>query len=767
MRLAAISFLLGTLAFQQLVDLPDGRWAWLLLASVPLSLGLSPLRWPFWLANGFLVALLHSQSLMSTGLDPALEGRDLILTGVVASIPEAAERGQRFMFDVATVGGAGVERNQLPARIRLGWYQDAPQIRAGERWRLNVRLKQPHGLMNPGGYDYEAWLFRNGIRATGYVRSGDGNVRLEPDVSGYGVLRMRQHLYDRIHAILGASAGTGVITALAIGVADGIDAQQWDVFLKTGTNHLVAISGSHVGMVALLVFWLVQRAWSRSERLCLRWPAVKAGAVAGLMAALIYSALAGFAIPTQRTVIMLAAVLVSTLIQRFQTTSHALALALLGVLLLDPLAVMDGGFWLSFAAVAAILFSMDGRPAARGIWWRWGRIHVAIALLLLPITLALFQTASVISPVANFFAIPWLTFVVTPLTLLGTALMDVVPFAGDGLLHAAERTLSWIWPLLEWLAARDLAQVYYAMPQVWLAIPAMIGALWLLAPRGVPGRWVGGIWLSAAFLIPFPQPREGEVWFTLLDVGQGLAAVAQTRNHVLVFDTGSQFSEDYDMGKAVVLPFLRSQGRDQIDTLIISHGDNDHIGGARALLAQMSVKRVLSSVPEKFSTNNAEFCTRGQQWHWDGVDFQVLHPTSDALSSENDNSCVLKIVAGENAILITGDIEKQAERFLLESDQNLQADVLVVPHHGSATSSTAEFIEAVAPRYALFPAGYHNRFRFPKEEVLARYRARGVQGFQSGRMGAVNIRVDRRTGIEGITQYRELGRRYWHHRIPE
>ncbi|MBI3773860.1 MAG: DNA internalization-related competence protein ComEC/Rec2 [Gammaproteobacteria bacterium] len=767
MRLAAISFLLGVLVFQQLAEMPDGRWAWLLLASVPLSLGLSPLRWPFWLVNGFLVALLHAQSLMSSGLDPSLEGRDLIVTGVVASIPEPVERGQRFMLDVSTVQEPEIDLHQLPSRIRLGWYQDAPQLRAGERWRLKVRLKQPHGLMNPGGYDYEAWLFRNGIRATGYVRSSEDNVRVESEVSGYRIERVRQHLYDRMHSILGNSPGAGVIVALAIGVADGIDAHQWDVFLKTGTNHLVAISGLHVGMVALLLFWLVQRAWSRSERLCLRWPAVKAGAVAGLVAALIYSALAGFAIPTQRTVIMLAAVLVSTLSQRFQTTSHALALALLGVLLFDPLAVMDGGFWLSFAAVAAILFSMGGRPAAQGIWWRWGRIHVAIALLLMPVTLVLFQTASLISPIANFFAIPWLSFVVTPLTLLGATLMDVVPFLGKSLLIAAEQTLSWIWPLLEWFAARDLAQMYYAMPAPWLVIPAMIGALWLLAPRGVPGKWVGGIWLASAFLVPYPQPREGEVWFTLLDVGQGLAAVAQTRNHVLVFDTGPQFSEDFDTGKAVILPFLRSQGRDQVDTLVISHGDNDHIGGARALLAQLPVTRVLSSVPEKLPSNHVERCTRGQQWRWDGVEFQVLHPSSDALTSENDNSCVMRIIAGENAILITGDIEKPAERFLLESGQNLRADVLVVPHHGSATSSTAEFIDAVAPRYALFPAGYYNRFRFPKADVLARYRARDIIGFQSGRMGAVNIRVDSHSGIGGITQYRETGRRYWHHRIPE
>lgn len=758
------SFLLGILAFQQLPDLPAAAWALALVPLVLSALRYPTLRLPAIFACGFLWALLHAHQILTPGLAPELEGRDLMLEGVVTAIPERLDRATRFQFQAERMSD-GARDLPPPGRVRLNWYNDAPELRAGERWRLRVRLKRPHGFHNPGGFDFEGWLYQNRICATGYVRPDAANQRLAAAAGRHALQRVRQGLFEGISGALAGRELGGIISALAIGERQGISQAQWDVFRRTGTTHLVAISGLHVGIISGLVFFVFRRAWARLGRLPLYCPAPQAAAVAALAAALIYATLAGFSIPTQRTVIMIGVVMVALLRQRHRASGQTLMTALLCVLVYDPLAVMNGGFWLSFGAVAAILFGMNQRVGKEPWWRRVGRLHLLVAVALAPPLLVLFQQVSLVSPLANLVAVPWITLGVVPLVLAGCLAQALWPACGEPLLRLAETLLSWLWPLLERLAAPEALQWTQPVPPGWTIAAALIGVLLLIAPRGVPGRWLGAVWLLPALLIAPPRPAPGELWFTLLDVGQGLAAVAWTHNHVLVYDTGPRFSSEFDAGSAVLLPFLRYHGLDRIDTLVIGHGDNDHLGGAAALAGEIGVGRVLSSVPGRIPWWRAEPCRSGQQWSWDGVRFEVLHPAADTHLRGNDASCVLRIDTGAGDVLLTGDIEAAAEAALLRAKpQDLPVDVLVAPHHGSKSSSSAPFVARVSPRYVLFPAGHRNRWGFPHPAVTERYRSAGARLYSSAEHGALTIRFPAGGAFEPPVAYRQEFVRYWHAR---
>ncbi len=791
MRLGTLAFLVGILAFQQLTVLPDVRWGALLIPLLLLN-GHVWARLPALVGCGFLWALLNVAGPFTdngtasnmTSIAPALEGEDVIVKGVIASIPSARERGVRFEFEVSSLT-LGTTPQQTPGRILLSWYQvrpvdqAPPELRVGDTWQLQVRLKRARGLMNPGGFDYEGWLFRHHLHATGYVRAESINQRIATDASGYAIDRLRQKLADGIKAALPGSPYTGVITALAIGEQRAISNAQWDVFALTGTTHLVAISGSHITLIAGLLFFLARWGWARtgswapffSAPWALRFPAPKAAAVIALAGAIYYAALAGFSVPVQRALIMVIVVMIGILWQRNRQLSHTLAVALLLVLLYDPLAVMEAGFWLSFGTVAMILFAMSNRLAISrlttggGLWWQWGRLHWLITIGLAPIMLMMFQQVSLISPLANFIAVPWMNVLSVPLTLLGTLTVLIAPLLGDAFLSLADYSIATLWFVLQWMSNIEMAQWTQHTPPWWALLPALIGVTLLLAPKGLPVRWLGLVWLLPMFFVPIPQPAVGEVWFTLLDVGQGLSAVARTRNHTLVFDTGPRFSESFDTGEAVVAPFLRSVGVTRLDTLIISHGDNDHIGGAQSLLQEMNVQRTLSGVPQQVpltgSGLRAEQCISGQTWQWDGVEFLIISPPADAISDKNDGSCVLRITTAAGSILLPADIEKSAERTLLDTQpETLPARILVAPHHGSKTSSTQDFVDAVHPEYILFPVGYRNRYGHPKAEVVARYQALNAQMFDSAQHGAITFRLGAKELAKPDT-YRQSGRKYW------
>lgn len=738
------------------------RLAVLVIAGAALGAG-----WSAWLAHQRLAQALPA----------ALEGRDLALTGVVSGLPDAVPGGLRFRFDVeqARHDGSPV---QVPRRIALGWYgagDEQPSMRPGERWQLSVRLKQPHGLANPHGFDVEAWWLTEGLRATGYVRPNPAR-RIDAFVFSPrdAIHRARAWLRDRIADALSGQRYASVIVALVIGDQRGVAASDWELFNRSGIGHLVSISGLHITMIAALAAGLAHGLWRHSlfagGLLPVRVPAQKVAAGAGLLAALAYVALAGFGIPAQRTLLMLAVAAAALWSARIVPASQVLVCALTAVLLLDPWAVLWPGFWLSFCAIACILFASAGRivehPDGNASVLRWRtalakatHTQLAVTIGLLPLTMLMFGQVSLVSPFANALAIPVVSFLVTPLALLGSVMP--APLCG-WLLLAAHAALEWLALLLGWLVALPLA-VWQAPQPGWLVTAiALAGTLWMLMPRGWPWRWAGLLaWLPALAATP-AAPSTG-LWLTAFDVGQGNAVLVETPHFRLLYDTGPAYSAESDGGSRVILPYLRARGIDRLDALVISHSDSDHAGGARSLLQAIDVGWVASSLPPAHPLVSARHvgCVAGQRWQRDGVRFEFLHPLAgdDPNTRPNTRSCTLKISVGAQSVLLAGDIEAAQERALLaRAAERLKADVLLAPHHGSGTSSTPAFLDAVAPQIALFQLGYRNRYRHPKAEVVERYTARGIRVLRSDSTGAVTLRMDGRAiAIEPVC----ATPRYW------
>jgi competence protein ComEC len=436
------------------------------------------------------------------------------------------------------------------------------------------------------------------------------------------------------------------------------------------------------------------------------------------------------------------------------------------VLILDPLAVISAGFWLSFGAVAVILWGMTGRiPGPRGtrwqrLWWRWGRVQWLVTVGLLPITVALFLEYPLIAPLANLVAVPWAGFVLVPLVVAAALLVLPFPTLGAALLDACRWAADILWLFLESLAGLELIlRPAAAAPQPALAA-ACVGALLLIAPRGFPGRILGLVWLLPLLLYAVPRPQPGDYWLTLLDVGQGLAAVVRTRSHVLVYDAGPSYRAGFDAGRDVVAPYLRSQGVGRVDRLIVSHANSDHAGGADALRIAVPTADIMTNAPAWVA--QATPCRAGVRWRWDGVDFEILHPGSDDEARGNDGSCVLKVTGPGGRVLLPGDVEKRAETAMLSrAPLQLRAEILVVPHHGSRSSSSAPFLDAVRPGMALFPVGFRNRYRFPHEPVLRRLGERGVQVFDTARHGAISVKIDAGRGIQKPRLERRASSRIW------
>ena len=803
MRLFILGFLLGVCALQMQPHLP--AFAAIHTAATGLALALS--AWLFGQRRARLVLILaavlalsggaglglgwaqwRAEQRMADSLPTESEVKDIELIGAIASLPQLTERGTRFEFNVEKVLAVNKDNAAnapvVPSHISLTWYVETnrktaeitppPTLTPGERWHLTVRLKRPHGTMNPHGFDFEAWALERNIRATGYIRVKGVNEKLPENAAGFmfQVDRMRMALRDRMLKALKDDPYRGVLVALAIGEQGAIPSEQWKVFWRTGTGHLMSISGLHITMVASLLYWLVFRMWARVAELALRLPAQRAAALAGALAALAYALIAGFSVPTQRTFFMLAAIAIALWFGRGMSASRILAWALLAVLLLDPWAGLAPGFWLSFGCVAMIFYVTQLRTGRVGAVAGAVNTQVAVTLGLLPLTLVLFQEVSIISPIANAFAIPLVSLIVVPITLLG-ALLPV-----DFMLQLAHLVMSWCYTALSFLSELPNAVWQSHAPPFWTALLAIIGVVWLLLPRGASMRWVGGAAMLPLFLVLPPSPKEGELWMTLLDVGQGLATVVRTAKHTLVYDTGPRWNPDADSGNRIVAPYLRGEGVRVLDALIITHADEDHSGGAKSVIDLRKPKWVLTSMdPKSENLAGAAEIMRcewtesgGDSWHWDGVDFDIIHPAKDAYdvvgAKTNNLGCALKITAPGGTMLMTADIEKLAENLLLERFKDepgvLKSDVMVVPHHGSRTSSTDAFIDAVSPSLALVPVGYRSRFRHPNSAVMERYAARKIPIYRTDLLGAITLKFA--TDAKGkpvLTAYRQQHPRYW------
>ena len=782
MPLYILAFAGGVWLLQQQAALPSLAWwlAWAVLVMAGALCRKPGLRRALfvvaWAAGGFLWAGSFAQFRMADELPPQWQGRDIRLIGVVAVLPSAGERGQRFEFDVEQVLTLNAT---VPRHIQLTWYADdfgrelavpPPQVHAGERWQLTVHLRRPHGNVNPYGFDFEAWALERNLRAIGHVRVADDNRRLAARVYslmrlGYLVEIAREKVAQRFQAVLGDAPLAGVLKALAVGEQNAISPAQWQVFSRTGVTHLMSISGSHVTMLSGLVFALVLAGWRRWPAAALRLPARKAAALAGVVAALGYVWLSGNGVPAQRTLYMLAVVAMALWLGRAGSAVRVLCLALLAVLLLDPWAVLAPGFWLSFGAVGMIFYISVGR-LRRPHWLReWGLTQWAVTLGLVPALLLLFQQVSLISPLANALAIPLIGLVVTPLTLLGALL----PF--DFVLHAAHWLMAWCMVALEAMSRLPDAVWQQHIPPFWTVAAALLGIVWMLLPRGFPARWLGMAGMAPMFLVLPPQPPAGALWLSVLDVGQGLAVVAQTQHHALLFDTGPRYNSDADSGSRIVAPFLRAAGIGRLDGMIVSHNDSDHSGGAISVLHALPVDWLASSLvagnPILAEARRTLPCYAGQSWQWDGVRFDVLHPALENYQNErtksNDRSCVLKITSRHGSVLLPADAEKLSEQEMLaRSPDLLPARVLVAGHHGSKSSSSEEFVAQVHPQTVVFTVGYRNRYDHPKLEVSERYRRFGAMQRRSDADGALLFRFEQQ-GIQ-MQAWREVELHYWRSR---
>ena len=820
----------------------------LILLFKKLPLGGVRLAWTAFLvaiALGFGSVGWRGAHFAASALNPALEGKDVQVTGMVLAMPQRSEDAVRFqlLVDTAQLDGQSV---QAPEQILLGWYagfgssfggrsklpdgntldadewalalQRQPQnLRAGERWQMTVRLKAPHGNSNPFGFDYELWLWEQGVQATGYVRAG-AHDRPPAKLSSswqHPVEQARQRVREAIYQRVADRHLAGVLAALVVGDQGAIERADWDVFRTTGVAHLMSISGLHITMFAWLASRLLGALWRlsarMSPRLCLAVPASTAGAVGGLMLAGLYALFSGWGVPAQRTIWMLAAIVVLRLSGRRWPASTTWLLAMAVVVAADPWALMQAGFWLSFVAVG-VLFATDSGAAQADKSWASGtfdpemspvRAHGAsqrlspspgawpplvagaravgahlaagareqwvVTLALTPLSLLLFNQVSLVGLLANAVAIPWVTLVLTPLAMLGmiwSPSWDAAAGAAGALSTA-----------LQWLATWPFAAISLPSAPLWAAGAGVMGGLllalrlpWRLRLLGVPLLLPVMLWQPARM-----APGQFEV--LAADIGQGNAVLVRTASHSLLYDTGPRFSNDSDAGQRVLVPLLRALG-ERLDVLMLSHRDSDHIGGAPAVLAMQPQVTFYSSVEDAHplqALHPATRCVAGQHWAWDGVDFQVLHPDAadygvgGTAPKSNAMSCVLRISNGAQTALLVGDIEAAQEARLVANlapatfgatGTPLKADLLLMPHHGSKTSSSPAFLDAVAPRIALAQAGYRNRFNHPVPLVVARYDARGVRLVRSTTCGAATWRS---TFPENMACQRENGLRYWHH----
>jgi competence protein ComEC len=737
---------------------------------------------------GFGLTGLRASIFASQALSPALEGKDLVVTGMVSAMPQRNESGLRFRLSVESAALDG-DAVRIPPRVYLSWYvagvvpqsdsmrslqRQPADLGAGERWQMAVRLKAPHGNSNPHGFDYELWLWEQGLQATGYVRAGPKDPapqRLDATWR-HPVEQVRQRVKDTIYAQVGDRRAAGLIAALVVGDQSAIERADWDVFRATGVAHLMSISGLHVTMFAWLAALLVGWLWRRSEALCLAFPAPSAALLGGLLLATAYAVFSGWGVPSQRTIWMLATVGLLRFWGKHWPWPHVWMLACAVVVAIDPWALLQPGFWLSFCAVG-VLFATDS-GAARAYPTRAGGQFVSmlreqwvITLGLAPLTLLLFGQVSVVGLVANAVAIPWVTLVVTPLAMLGAVFGPVW-----AVVVWAINALSWC---LQQFAAVPFAVLSVAQAPLWAGLAAVLGGVLLVLRLPWSVRVLGLPMMLPVLLWQAPRPSVGEFELLAADIGQGNAVIVRTANHALVYDTGPRFSLESDAGHRVLVPLLRALGV-TVDTVMLSHRDTDHVGGALAVLAMQPQAELMSSIEDGHElrlVRPVKRCVAGQTWTWDGVRFEVLHPRAQdyavpgqtALPKSNTMSCVLRIASRNDAqaALLTGDIEAAQEARLVAGAAPLKSDWLLMPHHGSKTSSSPAFVDAVHPKLALVQAGYRNRFGHPVAPVMERYRQRGIEVVNSARCGAATWRSDH---PRAIACERTTGARYWHHLMP-
>jgi len=742
-RIAA-GLLAGSCAVLSLSQAPPVALVWACLCASVAGAWAWRKSWLLGPGVGFWLTALQLNAGLADRLNPTLEGHALRVRGVVTSVPQGTLDMLRFRFSPLPDG----DSRALPRLIELTWYDAPTRIDAAETLELEVKLRRPRGFANPGGRDNEARMLRDHVGASGYVRSGERLGR-EPDAAfKYPVLLARAHISSIIRDALGERPSAGIVAGLAVGLQDALSRDQWLQLSRSGTSHLMAISGLHIAMVAAAFAWLggrVQRfRQSRGATGATRDASVAAAAIAALG----YSLLAGWSVPTQRTMVMIACGSAALLLRRRIGVADGLGICVVGVLLLDPLAPLAPGFWLSFGAVAVILYGATGHVRPLGLIRSYLLVQGVVTLGLVPVLAGSFGSVSLVSALVNLYAIPLYTLLIVPAVLVSCAVATIADDAGAVMLDWTGRLIESSWPLIEVPASWPLATWSIAGLDgiAWVAL--VLGALAALSPLPILGRIAGGVLIAAACLWRPALVPDGAARVTILDVGQGLSVVVETRGHTLVYDAGPSFRTGSDTGQLVVVPFLRARGIRTVDRVVVSHDDDDHKGGADSVVALMGANALTLGPSLPASTLDGsraqlirDTCRRGEAWSWNGVGFRWVHPGDVGYQRDNDSSCVLLVSAGGHTTLITGDIEAEAERDMVREGALAAVDVVVVPHHGSRTSSTQDFVTAARPRWAVYAVGYRNRWNFPVRQVVERWEQAGAQGVWTSDSGAITFEL--------------------------
>lgn len=735
----ALALTLGVLLVHGLPDLPPW-WTGFVVAVPALLPWRGRLIWSGFVL-GFLLSLWNGERWQAQRWPESRQGESALVAGRVVSLPSSDGDATRFLF--------APDDGKLPRLIRVGWYHSDVKVRGGDCWTLDLRMHAPRGALNPGGFDYEAWLYRQDIGALATAHGGEPCT----DRHGYWILRAREAIREQYARWLPQHPARGFIAALTLGDQSELNSADWEVFQTTGTIHLVVIAGLHVGIIAGSLFFLLRWLWSLVPALCLRLPAQRAAAIGAAVLALGYALLAGFETPAMRASLMVVLALVAALLSRRASASRILALAWTATLLLQPGNILSPGLWLSFGAVAAIGYINSGRLGPIPAWRQLLAVQLVLSAALAPLTLFFFEGLSWIAPLVNIVIVPALA-VLMP-ALAGALLLALLwPGAGVPALGLMADIFWKLHEILAWLAAH-LSHPWWltSAPPVTLLL-AGLSALLLCAPRGLPVRPLGLI-LLLPLLLPMKPDLTGGFRVVALDVGQGLALVVRTAQHCLVFDTGAAYGDNYDAGRNVVVPYLVGTGIGRPDLMIVSHADLDHRGGAP------SIRRLLPP-REELGAVSARPCRDGQQWIWDGIDFRILNPPADGATSRNNSGCVLRISDGVHVALLPADIEAPAERRLLqEHPADLRADLLIAPHHGSKSSSTDAFVAQVHPKWVLYSAGFANSYHLPRREVVERYRALGVADDMTGTEGALSIDIDPKSGLGPLIAWRRQASHFW------
>lgn len=780
----SISFLAAILLQISFSSLPSW-WLWLSIAALWLGAvfiirfyhSLSFMRclsgtWliALGLLGGGLYGTLKAQHVLDHRLPHALDASELTIKGRIVEIPRYQPhlQAQKLSFHMQVTSA---ENQKLSGKVRLTWYQGVPtDMLPGDEWQLRVKLKRPSGFMNPLSFDYERHLFRQQMIATGYVISkSDKNQRLNK-ASGFNIDQQRLAISHQLQQSVDDPVVASVLSALTVAIKHDMPQDLWETLQVTGTSHLLAISGLHIGMIAGFGLLFVRWIWFAFPRLYVMMPVQQAGLLVGATLAIVYAALAGFSVSTQRALMMVLVVLLALLLYRFISLGRILASALLMVLVIDPFSVLDAGFWLSFMAVALIFYALSQQSLHQQETWK-SRLKQLLLLqgllsfAMLPLTSLFFGTASWLSPVANLLAIPWVSVAIVPFALLGVLLHSLsLDWLANGVLSIAAFNIQCLLWFLDLLVQLPNSTLYLPKPPWWLLPFALFGVLLLFAPRHFPAKWLGILFVLPVFIYQPSRPPSQAFEFVLLDTGQSLSAVIKTEHHNLLYDTGFASASGFNIGERVIVPYLRAHAIQSVDRLVISHLDNDHRGGAAAVVDAMKIIQIDSSEPLVGVSQTTHRCMVGRQWQWDGVNFRYLHPEANHdYRKRNDRSCVLKIWNDHHQLLLTADAEKFAEKRMIFSQNNhLLSEVLLIPHHGSKTSSTLAFIKAVNPRLAVVNAGYQNRFGFPKPAIMKRYQALGIPVLNTAEQGAITIRFPAGQAPYRIVSERMDKAKFWH-----